>query len=97
MWKFVMEQPTQIWQKNYKFKINFVSPIYSTTQWQIQDFPDGGSGHQSLMGGMRQSIIWPIFAENCIKMKKIGQGCASKILLRNQQQTVNTVLHAKLA
>ena len=37
-------------------------------QQRIQDFPDVGSP--------TQPIIWPIFAENCKKMKKIegGQG-----------------------
>ena len=31
-------------------------------------------------GGHQPIIIWPNFAENCVKMKKIGMG-ASKILL----------------
>ena len=34
----------------------------------FQDFPGLGKGHRS--------IIWTKFAENCIKMKKIWQGCA---------------------
>ena len=41
-------------------------------QWRIQDFPDfPGVERQLQTGG---PIIWPNFAENCMKMKKIGPG-----------------------
>ena len=36
-------------------------------QWRIQDFPQEGA--LTPKGG-RQPIIWPIFSENCMKMKK---------------------------
>ena len=36
-------------------------------QWRIQDFPE--EGVLTPKGG-RQPIIWPIFPENCMKMKK---------------------------
>ena len=37
-------------------------------QWRIQDFPQGGTN----LGEGCQSIIWPIFPKNSMKMKKIG-------------------------
>ena len=36
-------------------------------QWRIQDFPEEGA---LIPEGGRQPIIWPIFPENCMKMKK---------------------------
>ena len=36
-------------------------------QWRIQDFPEEGA--LTPKGG-RQPIIWPIFPENCMKIKK---------------------------
>ena len=39
----------------------------STTQWRIQDFPEEGA---PTPGGGHHPIIWPIFPENCMKMKK---------------------------
>ena len=49
-------------------------------QWRIQDFPEEGA--LTPKGG-HQSIIWPIFPENCMKMKKFwarGGGRASLAL-----------------
>ena len=40
-------------------------------QWRIQDFPEEGA--LTPKGG-RQPIIWPIFSENCMKMKKFWAG-----------------------
>ena len=37
-------------------------------QWRIQDFLEGGAPIPG--GGGRQNAIWPIFPENCMKMKK---------------------------
>ena len=37
------------------------------SQWRIQDFPEEGA--LTPKGG-RQPIIWSIFPENCMKMKK---------------------------
>ena len=34
-------------------------------QWRIQDFLERGANSR----GGRQPIIWPIFPENCMKMK----------------------------
>ena len=42
-----------------------------TNQWRIQDFPEEGA--LTSKGG-RQPIIWPISAENCMKMKKFWAG-----------------------
>ena len=42
-------------------------------QWRIQDFPEEGA--LTPKGG-RQPIIWPIFAKNCMKMKKFWAGGA---------------------
>ena len=39
-------------------------------QWWIQDFPEEGALTQS----GREPIIWPIFPENCMKMKKFWTG-----------------------
>ena len=44
-------------------RLEIIRLIY---QRQLQDFPDEGGG----VG--QQSIIWSNFAENCMKMKKIG-------------------------
>ena len=41
-------------------------------QWRIQDFPEGGAPTP----GRGQHTIWPIFPENCMKMKKIWPGGA---------------------
>ena len=38
-------------------------------QWRIKDFPEEGA--LTPKGG-RQPIVWPIFPENCMKMKKFG-------------------------
>ena len=38
-------------------------------QWRIQDFPRRGAKPK---GGA--TFVWPKFATNCIKMKKIGHG-----------------------
>ena len=38
-----------------------------TSQWRIQDFQEEGA--LTPKGG-RQPISWPIFSENCMKMKK---------------------------
>ena len=44
---------------------------YSAEQWWIQDFPEEGA---LIPEGGRQPIIWPIFPENCMKMKKFWAG-----------------------
>ena len=41
--------------------------FYCSLQWRIQDFPEEGA--LTPKGG-RQPIIWQIFPENCMKMKK---------------------------
>ena len=41
-------------------------PNVMGTQWQIQDFPERGAPTPN------SAIILQFFAENCIKMKKIG-------------------------
>ena len=49
-------------------------------QRRIQDFPEGDANPKR----GRQPIIWPKFAQKCMKMKKIGprkDGHTSKILL----------------
>ena len=38
-------------------------------QWQIQDFPERGANPK---GEGHQPITWPIFPDNCIKMRKMG-------------------------
>ena len=43
-------------------------------QRRIQDFPDGGGGRQPQK--LTPTIIWPNFAKNCMKIKKIGPGDA---------------------
>ena len=45
---------------------------------RIQDFPEGTPTQKE--GGC-QPIIWAKLAENCMKIKKVGRGGASKILL----------------
>ena len=45
-----------------------------TFQWQIQDFAEEGALTPE---GGRQPIIWSIFPENCMKMKKFWAGGAS--------------------
>ena len=45
----------------------FVQP----NQWRIQDFPEEGA--LTPKGG-RQPVIWPIFPENCMRMKKFWAG-----------------------
>ena len=40
-------------------------------QWRIQDFPEEGA---LIPEGGRQPIIWSIFPENCMKMKKFWAG-----------------------
>ena len=60
-----------------------VTAHYNITNATLATDPRfSGRGHQS--------IIWPKFAENCIKMMKIGPGgCVSKILLY-RSATANT-------
>ena len=59
-----------------KFNINF--RLLYIVQWRIQDFPDGGGEASTLRGKGRQPIIWPIFAQNLMEMKKIwSRGGAS--------------------
>ena len=40
--------------------------LNSQLQWGIQDFPDGRQPQKG-----RQSIIWVMFPENCLPVKKI--------------------------
>ena len=42
------------------------SSIVNSLQWRIQDFPRGGAPTPKI------AIIFHIFAENCMKMKKFG-------------------------
>ena len=49
-----------------------------TYQWRIQHFPEEGALTPK---GERQPIIWSIFPENCMKMKKFwagGGACPSR-------------------
>ena len=48
-------------------------------QWRIQDFPEG----VSTLRGEHRPIIWPQFCENCMQMKKIGQGTYRNCLCRS--------------
>ena len=45
--------------------------IETTDQWRIQDFPD--ARRQPLSLGQKNLLLGKIFAENCMKMKEIGQ------------------------
>ena len=55
---------------------------FNSTRWCGTDpgFPQ--RGHQPKRG--RQPIIWPNFAKNCMKMKKIGPGARPKIYYIDQ-------------
>ena len=48
-------------------RVPWVPLIFNGLQWRIQDFPEEGALTPE---GGRQPIIWSIFPENCMKMKK---------------------------
>ena len=60
--------------------------VIRQSQWRIQDFPEGG--RQSLR--RYQTTIWPIFLENCMKMKKFwsrhGRASLTSSQIRQWQQ-----------
>ena len=45
-------------------------------QWRIQDLPEGAPTPGR---GGRQPIIWPIFPENCMKIKKFWAGGGGRV------------------
>ena len=64
------------------------APLDPPQCWPVADsgFPRGG-GANPKAGGGRQPIIWPIFPENCMKMKKFwargGRGRVPRAPLRS--------------
>ena len=61
--------------------INYVNQLLimkrGKMQWQIQDFPKGEDPNP--WAGGANLIFCPIFTENCMKMKTLGEGGSSLI------------------
>ena len=52
-------------------------PVQVLWQWWIQDFPEEGA--LTPKGRGCQPIIWPIFPENCMKMKKFWARVGARV------------------
>ena len=77
--KLVSKLSRTIFRHDLIFDITFqgIAITSHTSQWRIQDFPEGDANPKG-GGGERQPIIQPNVPENCIKMKKqecIQVGC----------------------
>ena len=62
------------------YEILGLKPDIGQYQWRIQNFPEGGAPTPK---GWRQLIIWPIFPENCMKMKNFLRRGPLNTLLKN--------------
>ena len=56
-------------------------------QWQIQDFPEGGTNPR----GEQKPISWPIFPEKSMKMKKFRAGVRTSLVFSYLSSTPVTL------